>query len=343
MLSQPAESGHPHRSVVNRSELPDLQGWGWNSHSPLHYECGTTAVTAWRKPADEIESTPGEDQFAYLFTDPAEYLLAHGVREIDVPQYYSRFNDEFEPVVAEWTIRRRGRAVGIDAGLLERTVRLAEGKGRIDHDALSLYLCDNCTLLVTGSRGAFLVAVTPLRQRTLDRTPPDAVRIDMEGFAIPEADADYQRGLRRFMTIFEECTDATLARYKHIADDKHVFETGDGEDVYAGPQLRHLARMAVDETELRRVHTYGLNGKTHQSVWDSDTATRVLNEQTRLGTVVGFEHAWNEKEHIMSNSLFELQSQARYWCFQPRPEMYSYCDFEIRSLDENIDTFANGT
>jgi hypothetical protein len=343
MLSQPAESGHPYRGVVDRTELPDLHGWGWNSHSPLHYDCGTTAVTAWRQPADETEPAPGEDRFAYVFTDPAEYLLAHGVREIGVPQYYSRFRDEFEPVVAEWTIRRHGRAVGVDAGLLERTVRLAEGKGRIDHDALSLYLCDNCTLLVTGSRGAFLVDVTPLKRRTLDRTPPDSTRIDVDDFAVPEADPDYQLGLRRFVTIFEEHTNATLARYKHSADGKHVFETSDGEDVYAGQKLQDLARMVVDETELRRVHTYDLNGKTHQSVWDSDTATRVLNEQTRLGAVVGFEHAWNQKEHIMSNSLFELQSQARYWCFQPRPEMYSYYDFEIRSLDENIDTFANGT
>jgi hypothetical protein len=341
MLSQPDESGHTYRGVVDRTELPDLQGWGCKFHQPYTYDCGTTAVTAWRKPADEKESLPGEDRFAYIFTDSAEYLLAHGVREIDVPRYYSRFHDEFEPIVAEWTVRQRARAVGIDAGLLERTVRLAEGKGRIDHDALSLYLCDNCTLLVTGSRGEFLVDVTLLKDWTLDRTPPDSAYIDIRGFDIPEADPDYQRGLDRFVRIFEEHADTTLARYKHLGDGKHIFETSDGENVYAGTQLRSLARMTIDETELRRVHTYDLDGETHQSVWDSETASHALGEKTRLGTVVGFEHAWNEKEHIMSNTLFELQSKARYWCFQPRPEKYSYYDFKIRSLDEKINAFAD--
>jgi hypothetical protein len=342
MFQQRDGSQHPFTGGIDEDELPDLHGWGWHFHQPRTYDCGTTAVTAWRKLTDETEPLPGEDRFAFVLTGAAEYLLTHGVREIDVPRYYSRFHDEFDPVVAEWTIRQRGRAVGIDANLLESTVRLAESKGRIDHDALSLYLCDNRTLLVTGARGAFLVDVTPLREWTLDRTPPDSARIDIRGFDVPEADPDYQRGLHQFVRIFNDHTDATLARYKRLADGKHVFVTGSGENVYAGSQLRHLARMAVDETDLRRVHTYDLDGDTHQSVWDSETASHALGDETYLGVIVDFEHAWNEKEHIMSNSLFELRSKAKYWCFQPCPEKYSYYDFEVRSLDEDIETFANG-
>jgi len=341
MLSQLDGSQHSFDRAVNENELPDLQGWGWNIHKPHRYDCGTTAVTAWRKLTDEKEPLPGEDRFAFVLTDPAEYLFAHGVREVDVPRYYSRFQDEFEAVVAEWTIQRHGRAVGIDAGMLERTVRLAEGKGRIDHDTLSVYLCDNCTLFVTGSRGAFIVDPTMLKAHTLDRTPPDSARVDIEGFGVPEADPEYQRGLRRFVGIFEEHTDASLARYKRIGDGKHVFETDSGEDVYAGASMRHLARMTVDETELRRVHTYDLDDHTYQSVWDSETTDHALGDETYLGVVVGFEHAWNEKEHIMSGGLFELQSQAKYWCFQPQPEKYSYYDFRVGSVEGTIDTFAN--
>ena len=44
----------------------------------------------------------------------------------------------------------------------------------------------------------------------------------------------------------------------------------------------------------------------------------------------------------MSNTLFELQSKAKYWCFQPRPERYSHFDFQVGSINEKIDTFANG-
>ncbi|EMA54503.1 hypothetical protein C450_05580 [Halococcus salifodinae DSM 8989] len=75
----------------------------------------------------------------------------------------------------------------------------------------------------------------------------------------------------------------------------------------------------------------------------SETARHALEDGTRRGVVVGFEHTWTEKEHIMSNTLFELQSKAKYWCFQPRPQQYSHFDFQVESLDEKIDTFANGS
>ncbi|WP_273837847.1 hypothetical protein [Halococcus sp. PRR34] len=343
MLEQPSASQHPSRGLPVANELPDLQGWEWKLYAPNTYECGTTAVTARKRLLEESESLPGEDRFAYVISGLAEYLLAHGVCEIAVPQYYSRFHDEFDPVIAEWTIERHGSALGIDANLLEWTVRLAEGKGRIDHDALSVYLCDNRTLVVTGSRGAFLVDVAPLKQRSLDQTPPPAERVDIHGFVVPEADPDHQRGLRRFIEIFDRHAEPTLTSYKHLSDGKHVFETDTGRDVYAGSQLRHLARMTVDETDLRGAYNYDLDGDTHQSVWDSETASHALGDETHLGTVVGFEHIWTEKEHIMSNTLFELQSKAKYWCFQPRPQRYSHFDFQVGSLDGKIDTFANGS
>lgn len=100
--------------------------------------------------------------------------------------------------------------------------------------------------------------------------------------------------------------------------------------------------MVVDETELRRVHTYDLDGDTYQSVWDEHTASHALGDETCLGVVVGFEHTWNEKEYIMSGGPYELQSQAHYWCFRPRPDKYSYYDYLIMSLEECIDMFANG-
>jgi hypothetical protein len=66
-----------------------------------HLRGGTTAVTARKRLLEESEPLPDEDQFAYVISGLPEYLLAHGVREIDVPRYYSRFHDEFDPVVAE--------------------------------------------------------------------------------------------------------------------------------------------------------------------------------------------------------------------------------------------------
>ena len=98
-------------------------------------------------------------------------------------------------MVSSWTIARHGRAVGVDTTLLEATVRLADGDGRIDHDALSIYLCENDTLLAFGSHGAFLVDVTPLKRSTIDREPPESAHVEIGRFAIPEADPSFQRGL----------------------------------------------------------------------------------------------------------------------------------------------------
>lgn len=339
MLEHSTATKPPWRGRPTEDELPDLQGWEWKLYDPLHYDCGTRAVAAWRKPMDESERLPGEDRFAFVFANASEYLLKYGTREIDVPRYYSRFHDEFEPVVSSWTIGGRGRAVGINADDLEMTVRLADGSGRIDHNEVSVYLCENDTLLAYGSRGAFIVDVSPLRHSSLDRDPPESAHVDIAGFEIPEADPDLQRGLHRFIKIFNRHSDTTLAHYDSISDGKHVFVAEGGRNVYAGSQLNTFAQLTLDETQLRRVHTYDLDGETYQSEWNKNTATHSIGEETRLGTVVGFEHRWNEQEYIMSGGIHELHSQARYWCFKPQPDKYSHYDFQLMSLDESIDIF----
>lgn len=340
MLENPAAKNHHCRGRPNEDDLPDLQGWEWRLFNPYRYECGTHAVTAWKKPLEESEPLPGEDHFALVVANASEYLLTHGVREVDVPQYYSRFSDEFDPIVSSWTISRHGRAIGLNANQLESTVRLADGGGRINHDAVSVYLCDNDTLLAVGSRGAFIVDLTTLRRSRFDRSPPDSAHVDINGFAIPEADPDLQRGLHRFIDIFNKHTDATLARHESIDDYSHVFVTEGGRDVHAASNLETLSRMFLDETRLRKTHAHRLGGEVYRSEWDEDTASHELGNETRLGVVVGFEHRWREQEYIMSGGIHELHSQAKYWCFKPRPDKYSHYDYQLMSLDENIDTFS---
>lgn len=62
-------SGRP-----SEDELRDLHGWEWRLFDPLRYECGTCAVTAWRKSMGESEPLPGEDRFAFVLLIP--YTLA---------------------------------------------------------------------------------------------------------------------------------------------------------------------------------------------------------------------------------------------------------------------------
>lgn len=328
-----------HQTPNRTKHLPDLQGYGWKTHSLNCYDCGTTTVSPWQLPsADDYERVPGT--FECVTGDAANYLNDHGVRELDIPQYYSRFQDEFGSLVTKWTIEKRGIAIGVDANLLERAVRLANGKGHIDHDALEVHLCDTGTLFVAGTRGVFLVDQISLKQWDIDQTPPDSAYIDIRGFPIPETDTDFQRGLRRFIDAFEKYADPALDSFKHISDGKHVFQTDSGRAVYANRAvLNRLTNMTLDETDLYGTYTYTLNGKTYKSIWDGTTTVHDRGDETRRGIVLGYDHQWEEQKHIMSDTVYQLHSKCRYICLSFRPDMYDRYDFEVVCDEHDIDTF----
>lgn len=334
-----------YRVPNSNAALPDIDGHGWKAHSPNRYDCGTTTVSSWQhsrqRPAGERERVPGT--FECVTTNPADYLVAHGVRKLDIPKYYSRFHDEFEAVVTEWTVRKRGIAVGVDANLLERAVRLANGKGHIDHDTLAIYLCDNSTLFVAGARGVFIVDQIPLKRWHLDQTPPDSASTPIRWFDVPEADADYRRGLRRFIDAFEKYADASLASYDHLSDGTHIFRTTSERAVYVNRAvLTRLVGMALDETGLHDTYTHTLDGKTYESTWDETTTAYDIGDETRRGIVLGFDHCWYEQEYVMGNGVYQLHSQVRYVCLSFRPDMYEHYDFEVVYYEDDIDTFEPG-
>ena len=330
-----------YRTPRRQKDLPEITGYGWELHQYNHYDCGTTTVSPWRRPSvDDVEQIPGENSFECVIANAAAYLEANGIRELDIPQYYSRFPDDFEPVITEWTVREHAVAIGLNATLLELGVRLANGKGRIDHDLLEVHLCEDNRLLIAGKRGVFLVDLWPLKDWNLDDDPPAAAYTEIRGFDIPEEDPVLQEGLRRFIDVFNEYADTTLASYDSPSDGRHTFQTAEGANVYANnSMLKRLVSVALDEHDCRGTYTYEWDGTTYSSTWDEDTAEYAVGDEHHRGIIIGYEHRWREEDYVMGDELYQLHSEIRYVCLDLQPERYSHYDVRVVTVEEDIDTF----
>ena len=341
MPENTATANPQYRTPQRQEDLPEIEGFGWEFHSYNHYDCGTTTVSPWRRPSiGDAEQTPGENSFECIIANPAVYLEANGVRELDVPQYYSRFHDGFDPVVTEWTVREHGIAVGVDATLLELAVRLVNGKGRINHDALEVHLCETDKLFVAGERGVFLVDLWPLRKNALEVAPPAAAHTEIRDLDIPEDDPDLQEGLRRFIDVFNEYAETMIAAYDSPSDGRHTFTTATGDAVYANSSmLRRLASMAVDERDCYSTYTYEYDDDTYSSTWDETTTEYDIGDEHLRGIVIGYDHRWYEQDYVMENDLYQLHSEIRYICLDLQPEKYPHYDVRVVTVEEDIDAF----
>jgi len=341
MPENTATANPQYRTPQRQEDLPEIAGYGWELHHYNHYDCGTTTVNPWRKRSiDNADQTPGEDSFECVIANAAAYLEANGIQELDVPQYYSRFHEEFEPVIAEWTVRKHGIAIGVNSTLLELAVRLANGKGRINHTSLEVHLCEDNHLFVAGNRGVFLVDLWPLKAHSLNVEPPVAAYTEIQGFDIPEDDPDLQEGLRRFIHLFNEYADTTLESYESAGDSRHTFQTKDGDAVYANAfMLKRLAGMVLDERDCHGSYSYEYDDTTYSSTWDETTAEYAIGEEHFRGIVIGYEHRWREEDYVMGNELYQLHSEIRYVCLDFQPEKYSHYDVRVVTVEEDIDTF----
>lgn len=75
----------------------------------------------------------------------------------------------------------------------------------------------------------------------------------------------------------------------------------------------------------------------------SETARHALGDKIRRGVVVGFEHAWNEKEHIMDNTLYvRTPVEGEVLVLPAASGAILIFRLPGGSINEKIDTFTNG-
>jgi len=331
------------RVPATEDVLPDLRGYGWNTHSVTHFECGTQAVAPF-KIGHEQEQTPGENGFVCITEGVNEYLDAHGVQELEIPQFYSRFAAEFDTFIDEWTIQDYGIGIGITSYDLKTAVRLANGKGHIDHDTTTVVLCDNQTFLITGPRGAFIVDQSPIRTSHLEtrRDPPnDALwTIPETTISVPESSKHLRNGLIRFVDAVEEYTGVSLTDSGSPGDGKHTLITESGENIYAQKgRLELLDEMATDQSDLYRTYSHSLDGEEFTTSVDSSSFSHELRDETLRGIVIGYLPAWKRDEYIMGDGVAHLRLEIHYICMNSRPEKYSHYDIQFNRLEETVDSW----
>lgn len=331
------------RVPTTKDDLPDLTGYKWLPRKITEYDCGTKAIGTYKVGQDQ-ERTPGRDCFVYITEGVNTYLDAYGVKEIELPRYYTRFSDEFDTYVAEWTIGKYGVGVGITSYLLESAVRLANGKGHIGHDATTAVICDNDTFLVTGPRGAFIVDQMPIRTSHLNnsRDPPAEVFHEIPGteISVPEESEVIRNGLARFIDAVESYLDVAIKSAERPSDNWHTLITESGQRMFASAsRIELFARMETDQSDLHGTYSHSLNGEEYKSTVDSTAFSHERGDETIRGVVVGYLHNWERDEYIMGDGVAGLRSEVNYVCMNHRPEKYSHNDVQITRLEETVDSW----
>ena len=129
--------------TLDEDLFPEITGYHWEVF-PTKYD-QIEAVEWWRSSTQprygsdseqaEPENIPGSG--GVIISGAEEYLREHALTEIDLPEYYSRFEDEVGTV---FRLSVDG-ITHIDWRQIKRAVRLSNGGGRIDTATTRVVLC----------------------------------------------------------------------------------------------------------------------------------------------------------------------------------------------------------
>jgi hypothetical protein len=119
--------------TLDKDLFPELTGWHWEA---IPTEYGEIEAVEWWRASNiagnqdyerpDPENIPGSG--GVIISGAEEYLREHALTEIDLPKYYSRFED-IVGTVFRWSV---DGITHIDWRQVKRAVRLANGSGRID-------------------------------------------------------------------------------------------------------------------------------------------------------------------------------------------------------------------
>lgn len=234
-----------------------------------------------------------EGTIAYIVDGLDEYLDEYATDTLDVPTYYSRF-DDWTTYVAKHSVGHGKRGLGVTPSRLEAAIRFAVGGGRYRTDDLTVTACGQKNFIVEYDGEAFLVAYATLRGVPEGYTPET---YDVAGFDVPEDDATFRDGLRR-MFDYAERFDVEITEHKKTRDGKHIFRTASGRDLYVrGNDIRKVATAPTENPE----DTYEIEtdyDETFEVEW-SDAEYDVGDEYDDLlgdatGVVVGYKVTWED-------------------------------------------------
>ena len=298
--------------TLDRSQLPDIEGFDWEGR-PV--QRGPAEVLEyWRLDSDfhedlSHENIPGTG--AVVISGADAYLEEHAIAEIDVPDYYTRFE--------ELDTRYRWSADGqthISYQFLKRAVRLSNGYGNIDPVTTRVVLCDTGFLFVTGPRGAFLIDLPPgrpLRNRNDLPEPPEGVYEDIRGISIPEENPTLRQAFERYLTLLSESSLPSPTGHAGFNEVDHILKTSEGKKLVGENSLRIINGQANSYTDTVGVYSKQCEGATHVVTVDSthlpgevgdkvtieeNSGGLLSSSESTTGIVSGYRTEWREETGV---------------------------------------------
>lgn len=233
------------------------------------------------------------EQMAVITSDIDAYRETHADEQLDVPQYYSRFEDQFIPYVGKVSARSNSFAWGITASQLEGAVRLATGGGRFRSDDLEVWGCGRFGALAIYDGRAVIVSATAIGRPE----EYDAPTNDVRGMAVEEQDDTMLAALETFLDVVDERLSVTVTGYEKCYDGKHYFQTTDDELLRVAYRdvLRVEDAMTDREAVVGEYEYEDPWGETFSFPVSAEDVEYELGEQRRLGgEVVGYRVTWDD-------------------------------------------------
>jgi len=269
------------------------------------------------------DRTMRASEFGYVVDGLDQYLEQHGDREIELPTYYSRFDDEADPYIGGVTAANDSFAAGITHWRLEEGVRAATGGGAFSSGETSVIGCGKRPFIVENDQGAFAVA-------TVDMERPEGFDLtnhphhDIAGMSVPEDTDKVREGIAFLADVLPETFGLELVEHDGLCGGYHRFLTERGNTLrIKGYHLGRLAGTARDPEDV-------LGEIAYEDPWDETFHAELDSIEYPVGTpmkcrnrppehrpqndvVVGYARGWADPRRSSRVSLSgRVKARAHY-------------------------------
>jgi len=301
---------------LDRDALPDIDGYDWEA---LPEQEGPAEILEyWRLDQQHFdddlshENVPGVG--AAILSGADKYLREHAVSEIEVPDYYSRFED----IETHYRWSADGQT-HITWQFLKKVVRLANGYGNIDPVTTRVVLCDTGYLFVSGPRGGFLVSIPSgraLRDQDDLSNPPESVFTEIQGISVPEENPQYQDGFGRFLSLLSDSPYPSPTGHGGFNGATHIIETTVDDARVTGNMLKVARTHDASLRETVGVYSKQCAGANYVVSVDPGHLPGIIGDEVEIGgdgisigasdvtrgVIIGYRTEWQEKERVFSHS-----------------------------------------
>lgn len=253
------------------------------------------------------------NEFGYVVGGLEEYLDEHRDEAIDIPAYYSRFDEEADVYLGGVTASNGSFGVGATPRRLESAVRAATGGGAFSSSETEVIGCGEHPFVVRNSQGAFVFSTVDL-DRPNDFDLEDYPRHEVAGLSVPEDIQEVRDGIVFFKRALASEFDIELVSHETLADGYHYFENADGQQVrIKGNYLKRLSGTVRDPDQVRGEMAYEDPwGEQFSAVVDDvdfDLGTPMrrrgnpVDQRPKTDRVVGFARSWFDPRRSSRVSL----------------------------------------